>query len=638
MKKTKINNYLTNSDLVLDLFWNHHQFSKVKTIRNGFWLKIANSDWLKINQKIYIKYQVSDPKQWTFSINDLKAQEQQAILINDLNLKNVQIVNGMVKFSPNWQFPDYQEHIVGWQCRVLKLKFSNDRKQCEVVLQLLKPGWIKPIKKLKIFDCQEVIHQYLSPLELSFFNDLIELILLYIAHYHLFNQIEMQKKLARAFKDEILQAQKLHHLQKIDDQTYFYILISTLNKYYGKWWDFNLAITYCDQNLLWLSCYEHWKKRLDLINQIYLKKVCDPNQVFNSKTYYDTLDWMNTYLKNTYELDNKYLDLIQHLYQQQLFGDQQMTTTTNLKNNPSDRAGLPSFVEQRINQLEADMKASNRQDVYGLVIRTIKNLPWLKYQMISSPKTWKTQLDQVHLHHQELKNKLLGLLAKTYYLQTYQLTNNESKILCLVGPPGVGKTTIVNQLATISDLPLIKIACATINHSEDLYGMDPGWSGARSGKIINGLLKVQVNNPIILLDEIDKVDQNRVLHAWLDLLDPHNNQSFTDLFIDTPFDLKNVLFIATANDLKEIHPALVDRLDVVYVENYSEAEVLEIVKKVMIPDLLKQYQKVADSSWNDTLQHEAPQIVKKYYQKGLRKIRALIDEFCLIWLVQKLKI
>ncbi|GFG29005.1 hypothetical protein Cfor_10552 [Coptotermes formosanus] len=221
-------------------------------------------------------------------------------------------------------------------------------------------------------------------------------------------------------------------------------------------------------------------------------------------------------------------------------------------------------------------------------VELLAELPWSK----SSPETLdikkaRQDLDADHYAMDKLKRRVLE------YLAVRQLKNSlRGPILCFVGPPGVGKTSVGRSIAQTLGREFHRISLGGTCNQSDIRGHRRTYIGAMPGRIIQGLKTVGVNNPVMLLDEIDKLGKG--IHgdpaaALLEVLDPEQNCSFVDHYLNVPFDLSQVMFIATANTTKTIPPALLDRMELINVEGYTQEEKLHIASRHLLPKQLMEH-------------------------------------------------
>jgi len=217
----------------------------------------------------------------------------------------------------------------------------------------------------------------------------------------------------------------------------------------------------------------------------------------------------------------------------------------------------------------------------------ILNLPWRKEDQ--NPRTLveaKRILNRNHYGLETVKDRLLE------YMAVMKVSDSSSApILCLVGPPGVGKTSLGESIAEALGRKFCRIALGGAHDVSEIRGHRRTYVSAQPGKIIQNLRRLGTRNPVILLDEIDKIGNSQMgaetASALLELLDPNQNSTFTDNFLGMPFDLSHVLFIATANWLEPIHPALRDRMEILEIPGYTFDEKCHIAVRHIIPDLLK---------------------------------------------------
>jgi ATP-dependent Lon protease len=221
-------------------------------------------------------------------------------------------------------------------------------------------------------------------------------------------------------------------------------------------------------------------------------------------------------------------------------------------------------------------------------LETIVDLPWNEYsQDVFDLQKSQEILDRDHHGLKKVKERIIE------YLAVLKLKGDmKAPIICLHGPPGVGKTSLGRSIAESLGRKYARIALGGLHDESEIRGHRKTYIGAMPGKIIQNLKKAECSNPVFILDEIDKLGQGShgdPSSAMLEVLDPEQNSAFTDNYVDLDFDLSKVLFIATANNLNTIQPALRDRMEMIEVNGYTVEEKVEIAKKHLIPKQIKEH-------------------------------------------------
>lgn len=253
-------------------------------------------------------------------------------------------------------------------------------------------------------------------------------------------------------------------------------------------------------------------------------------------------------------------------------------------------------------------------------------LPWNKNSKdCLDIRAARTLLDNDHYAMDKLKRRVLE------YLAVRQLkTSLKGPILCFVGPPGVGKTSVGRSIARTLGREFHRIALGGVCDQSDIRGHRRTYVGSMPGRIINGLKTVGVNNPVFLLDEVDKLGkslQGDPAAALLEVLDPEQNHSFTDHYLNVAFDLSQVLFIATANTTATIPPALLDRMEVLQVPGYTQEEKVEIAHRHLISKQLKEHGLTPQQL--NIPQSTTQDIISRYTREaGVRSLERRIGTVC----------
>ena len=285
-----------------------------------------------------------------------------------------------------------------------------------------------------------------------------------------------------------------------------------------------------------------------------------------------------------------------------------------------DTCGMPRAVLARLRP-ELD-RLSDRTDAKTLEhLRCLAELPWTggKADTLDLERA-RTTLDARHFGLREAKDRILE------YLAVRRRTRDErGPVLCFVGPPGVGKSSLAASIAEALGRPFADMSCNVMRNASDVRGDHRTWAGAQPGRIIRQLRSVGARNPVFVLDEIDKVGEVAG-EALLDALDPTRNAAFHDLYLEVPFDLSEVFFIATANVPGRIPTALRNRLEVIEIAGYSEADKLEIAKRILVPAQVRDH-RLTDLIAFDDAALEA--MISDYaYEMGLRGLDSAVEALC----------
>lgn len=257
-----------------------------------------------------------------------------------------------------------------------------------------------------------------------------------------------------------------------------------------------------------------------------------------------------------------------------------------------DEAGMPEEAKEaaleELERLESIPDSSPEYNVTRTYLNWMTQLPWSKQteDKVDIDKAEKI-LEGDHYGLEKAKQRILEFLAVRQLKPEYDGT-----ILCLAGPPGVGKTSLGHSVATALNRKFYRFSLGGMRDEAEIKGHRRTYVGAMPGKLIQALKRVEVNNPVIMLDEIDKLGrsfQGDPSSALLEVLDPEQNKTFIDNYLDVPFDLSKVLFIATANYIGEIPEALLDRMELIELSGYTMEEKTHIASKWVIPKQLKKH-------------------------------------------------
>ncbi|MCL2864257.1 MAG: endopeptidase La [Lachnospiraceae bacterium] len=241
---------------------------------------------------------------------------------------------------------------------------------------------------------------------------------------------------------------------------------------------------------------------------------------------------------------------------------------------------------KEINRFKSSLNSPAESGVIRTYIETILDMPWNKFAKGSKDILHAERiLGEDHYGLEQVKERILEFLA------VRNLTKKgESPILCLVGPPGTGKTSIAKSLARASKRPYVRISLGGVRDEAEIRGHRKTYVGAMPGRIANGMKQAGVKNPVMLLDEIDKVStdyKGDTFSALLEVLDSEQNHNFRDHYLELPLDLSEVLFVTTANTLQTIPRPLLDRMEVIEITSYTENEKLHISSEHLIPKQIR---------------------------------------------------
>jgi len=258
----------------------------------------------------------------------------------------------------------------------------------------------------------------------------------------------------------------------------------------------------------------------------------------------------------------------------------------------AQKKDFPKEVKQAFNKEVNKIRRMNPQvaefSVQLTYLELMLDLPWNEYTEDNFDlKKVKNVLDKDHYGLDKVKERILEHLA------VLKLKGDmKAPILCLVGPPGVGKTSLGRSIARAIDRKFVRMSLGGLHDESEVRGHRKTYIGAMPGRVIQSLKKVSSSNPVFILDEIDKVGKGfrgDPSSALLEVLDPEQNSTFHDNYLDLEYDLSKVMFIATANSLSTIQPALLDRMEIIQVSGYSVEEKLEIAKRHLIPKQRKEH-------------------------------------------------
>lgn len=311
-------------------------------------------------------------------------------------------------------------------------------------------------------------------------------------------------------------------------------------------------------------------------------------------------------------------------------GDDTMLSDADEFQQAADALEAPEEVKEKLNKeikrFRNTMNSPAETGVIRTYIETLLEMPWDKMCEEHKDIAYASQvLEEDHYGLEKVKERVLEFLAVRALTK-----KGDTPILCLVGPPGTGKTSIARSLARALKKPYVRISLGGVRDEAEIRGHRRTYVGAMPGRIANGLKAAGVKNPLMLLDEIDKVSNDYkgdTFSALLEVLDSEQNCKFRDHYLEVPIDLSEVLFITTANTLQTIPRPLLDRMEVIEVSSYTENEKMHIAMEHLIPKQLNKHGLTADQL---TISKKALWKMARNYTKeaGVRQLERKIGDIC----------
>jgi ATP-dependent Lon protease len=293
-------------------------------------------------------------------------------------------------------------------------------------------------------------------------------------------------------------------------------------------------------------------------------------------------------------------------------------------------AKMPKEAKKKVDAEFKKLKLMSPMSAEATVVRnyidTLVNLPWAKKTKIKHDLSHAEDvLNEDHYGLEKVKERILEYLAVQQ-----RVDKVKAPILCLVGPPGVGKTSLGQSVARATGRKFVRMALGGVRDEAEIRGHRRTYIGSMPGKVLQSLAKVGTRNPLFLLDEIDKLGMDfrgDPSSALLEVLDPEQNHTFSDHYVEVDFDLSDVMFVATSNGLNNIPPALLDRMEVIRLAGYTEDEKLNIAQKYLLPKQRKN-NGVKDEELD--IDESALRAIVRYYTReaGVRSLEREIGKVC----------
>ncbi|WP_425380494.1 endopeptidase La [Spiroplasma endosymbiont of Stenodema calcarata] len=312
--------------------------------------------------------------------------------------------------------------------------------------------------------------------------------------------------------------------------------------------------------------------------------------------------------------------------------DEMKTYKERLAKEPFPK-NIKERIEQEITRYEALPQASSESNIIRTYIDWMMQLPWWeKTEDKNDLKFAQKVLDKYHFGLDKVKERIIE------YLAVKTMTNSlKGQIICLVGPPGVGKTSLAKSIAEATGRNFVKMALGGVKDESEIRGHRKTYIGAMPGRIIQSMKRAKTINPLFLLDEIDKMASDYrgdPASAMLEVLDPEQNATFSDHYLEENYDLGNVMFIATANYYDNIPEALIDRMEIIQLSSYTELEKFHIAKDYLVPKVLSNNGLadgqliITDDAINEIIKHYTREAGVRQLERDLNAIaRKFIVKF-----------